>query len=57
MEAIAHDPKFAKKAGVPQKVGKDFANADAAAGKTANKFGARMERRKALYTHPRSLHD
>lgn len=28
MEAIAHDPKFAKKAGVPQKVGKDFANAD-----------------------------
>lgn len=31
MEAIAHNPKFAKKAGVPQKVGKDFSRADAAA--------------------------
>ena len=28
MEAIAHSPKFAKEAGVPQKVGKDFAAAD-----------------------------
>ena len=28
MEAIAHDPKFAKKAGVPQSVGQDFATAD-----------------------------
>jgi hypothetical protein len=28
MEAVAHDPGFAKKAGVPQKVGKDFAEAD-----------------------------
>ena len=33
MEAIAHSPKFAKKAGVPQSVGKDFAAADKAAGK------------------------
>ena len=32
MEAIAHSPKFAKQAGVPQKVGKDFATADAAPG-------------------------
>lgn len=32
MEAIAHSPEFAKKAGVPQKVGKDFAAADKAAG-------------------------
>lgn len=32
MEAIAHSPKFAKKAGVPQKVGKDFAKADDKAG-------------------------
>jgi hypothetical protein len=30
MEAVAHDPKFAKKAGIPQKVGKEFAFADAA---------------------------
>ena len=28
MEAIAHNPAFAKKAGVPQSVGKDFAAAD-----------------------------
>ena len=28
MEAIAHSPEFAKKAGVPQSVGKDFAKAD-----------------------------
>lgn len=30
MEAVAHNPKFAKKAGVPQSVGKDFAAADKA---------------------------
>jgi hypothetical protein len=28
MEAIAHSPSFAKKAGVPQSVGKDFSSAD-----------------------------
>ena len=28
MEAVAHSPAFAKKAGVPQSVGKDFATAD-----------------------------
>jgi hypothetical protein len=28
MEAIAHSPSFAKKAGVPQSVGKDFSAAD-----------------------------
>lgn len=28
MEAVAHDPEFAKKAGVPQSVGKEFAAAD-----------------------------
>ncbi|MGH9588299.1 MAG: hypothetical protein ACRD3F_15220 [Acidobacteriaceae bacterium] len=28
MEAVAHDPKFARKAGIPQKVGKEFARAD-----------------------------
>lgn len=34
MEAIAHSPAFAKKAGVPQSVGKDFAAADKAKGKS-----------------------
>lgn len=33
MEAVAHNPKFAKKAGVPVKVGKEFVTADAAKGK------------------------
>jgi len=28
MEAVAHSPAFAKKAGVPQSVGKDFSAAD-----------------------------
>lgn len=28
MAAVAHDKEFAKKAGVPQSVGKDFNNAD-----------------------------
>lgn len=28
MEGVAHNPKFAKKVGIPQSVGKDFAAAD-----------------------------
>jgi hypothetical protein len=28
MAAVAHNPAFAKKAGVPQSVGQDFSNAD-----------------------------
>jgi hypothetical protein len=28
MEAVAHNPKFAKKVGIPTSVGKDFASAD-----------------------------
>lgn len=32
MAAVAHDPKFAKKVGIPQKVGKEFNKADAATG-------------------------
>ena len=37
MAAIAHNPAFAKKVGVPQSVGKDFNNADK--GKTFKKGG------------------
>ena len=37
MEAVAHNPSFAKKAGVPQSVGKDFSNADK--GKTFKQGG------------------
>jgi hypothetical protein len=32
MAAAAHDPKFAKKVGVPQSVAKDFNKADAGTG-------------------------
>ena len=28
MEAVAHNPKFAKEAGVPQSVGREFSEAD-----------------------------
>ena len=45
MEAIAHSPSFAKKAGVPQSVGKDFAAADK--GKTF-KSGGKMAESKAM---------
>jgi hypothetical protein len=38
MEAVAHNPAFAKKAGVPQSVGQDFSNADK--GKKFNRGGA-----------------
>jgi hypothetical protein len=37
MAAVAHSPSFAKKAGVPQSVGKDFSNADK--GKTFKQGG------------------
>ena len=37
MEAVAHNPSFAKKVGVPQSVGKEFSNADK--GKTFNRGG------------------
>ena len=45
MEAIAHNSAFAKKAGVPQSVGKDFSNADK--GKTFKK-GGDMKESKAM---------
>jgi hypothetical protein len=37
MEAVAHNPSFAKKVGVPQSVGQDFSNADK--GKTFKQGG------------------
>lgn len=45
MAAIANSPSFAKKAGVPQSVGKDFSNADK--GKTF-KQGGDMKESKAM---------
>ena len=40
MAAVAHNPAFAKKVGIPQSVGKDFSNADK--GKTFKKGGDTM---------------
>ena len=45
MEAVAHNPSFAKKAGVPQSVGKDISNADK--GKTFSR-GGDMKESKAM---------
>jgi hypothetical protein len=47
MAAVAHNPAFAKKAGVPQSVGKDFSNADKGksfkrGGEMATKMGKPM---------------
>lgn len=39
MEAVAHSPEFAKKAGISQKVGKEFADADDKAGITKTHDG------------------
>ena len=50
MEAIAHSPEFAKKAGVPQSVGKDFAKADK--GKTFRKGGNAMATKKTKPVDP-----
>jgi hypothetical protein len=41
MAAVAHNPAFAKKVGIPQSVGKDFATADK--GKTFKKGGIMKE--------------
>lgn len=35
MEAVKHNPKFAKKVGIPQSVGRDFVAADKRSGKFA----------------------
>lgn len=45
MEAIAHSPSFAKKAGVPVSVGKEFAKADT--GRKFSKGGDMKENMKA----------
>ena len=41
MEAAAHNPAFAKKAGIPQKVAKEFVAADKAKGKRAKRVRSR----------------
>lgn len=60
MEAIAHNASFAKKAGVPQSVGKDFAAADDKAGITKTHSGSPKNReehmtRKAKHSSQREV--
>ena len=47
MEAIAHSPSFAKKVGIPQKVGKDFVTADK--GKKFSKGGDMMSSKMKMF--------
>jgi len=47
MEAIAHSPSFAKKVGVPQSVGKDFAKADK--GRKFSKGGDMMNSKMKMF--------
>ena len=46
MEAAAHNPGFAKKAGIPQIVGKEFVAADKKAEKKRSSKGREFARKK-----------
>jgi hypothetical protein len=50
MEAVAHSPAFAKKAGVPQSVGQEFSKADK--GRKFSKGGVTMATEKKVATTP-----
>ena len=47
MEAVAHNPSFAKKVGVPQSVGQDFSKADK--GKKFSKGGDMMNSKMKMF--------
>jgi hypothetical protein len=47
MEAVAHNPSFAKKVGVPQSVGQDFSKADK--GKTFKQGGDMMNSKMKMF--------
>lgn len=49
MEMVANDPSAAKRVGIPQSVGEDFAKAD-----EGKKFPAK---RKSLYSHSRKARE
>lgn len=54
MEAVAHNPSFAKKAGVPQSVGKDFSAADK--GLKFGKGGANAKPARQSVNEPKTNH-
>jgi len=51
MEAVAHNPAFAKKVGVPQSVGKEFAAAD-----KGKKFGTGGRAKEQAINKPKTDH-
>jgi len=54
MEAVANNPAFAKKAGVPQSVGKDFAEADK--GKKFGSGGSQTRADRQVVNQPKTDH-
>lgn len=44
MAAVAHNPEFAKKVGIPQSVGKDFNEADVKTGLLKGKKNAKSKK-------------
>ena len=54
MTAVEHSPSFARKVGIPQSVGADFAKADNAAGITKDPDRRRKEHRDAVKSGKRA---
>jgi hypothetical protein len=54
MEAVANNPSFAKKVGVPQSVGKEFANADK--GKKFGSGGTQTRADRQVVNQPKTDH-
>jgi hypothetical protein len=54
MEAVAHNAAFAKRVGIPQSVGKDFAEADK--GKKFSKGGADTQPQRQSINQPKTHH-
>jgi hypothetical protein len=54
MEGVAHNAAFAKKVGIPQSVGRDFATADK--GKKFSKGGANAQPKQQSINQPKTHH-
>jgi hypothetical protein len=54
MEGVAHNAAFAKKVGIPQSVGRDFADADK--GKKFSKGGANAQPQRQSINQPKTNH-
>jgi hypothetical protein len=48
MEGVAHNPEFAKKVGILQSVGQDFAQADEGKKRGYNKFKEARKKQKSM---------